>query len=432
MEYDNASSYEFIRILFTSILGRIYCLEIAFDRMDELYTEGVCFDGSSVSGYANVNSSDLVLRPIASDPLSALWDDSMVIVPCGVYETSGQPHQCDPIHVLSRVTADVLRYGYKLVAGFELEFFLVKKEGESISPADNGGYLSSCPSDGGWHVRRECIKALNHMGVATTTHHHEVARGQQEIGLRHGDAERTALSLMLTKHVISEISHKYGLIATFMAKPFGDMNGSGMHIHQSLWTEDMQSNLFASEKPSEISTIGEYYIGGLLKHAGALSAVVAPTVNSFKRLVPGFEAPTRIAWGPKNRTSMLRIPHFNGSPSAARVEFRCSDPTASPHLALAAIIAAGMDGIHLQTSPPESTEKDLFHEKTDVKSLPDSLDSALDELESSSIMHTKLGTRVLQEFLRTKRKEWNRYSTSDLKTSFHQITRWEIDEYLHA
>ncbi len=430
MEKTKEREYEFVRVLFTSILGKTYSIEISSDRLEEVFKNGICFDGSSVPGYANVNSSDLVLRPIVEEALPARWDDSMVIVPCGVYETSGRPHPCDPIHVLSRIVSEVRKSGFELMVGFELEFFLVTKEGEEIAPADHGGYFASCPSDGGQKVRRESILALNRMGIRTATHHHEVAKGQQEIGLWHTTAESAALSLMMAKHVISEIAHQYGMIATFMAKPFSGMNGSGMHIHQSLWTDNLGTNVFASEEASRVSSFGERYIAGILKHAGALSAIVAPTVNSFKRLVPGFEAPTRIAWGPKNRTSMLRIPHFNGSQSAARIEFRCPDPSASPHLALAAILAAGMDGVYSHLIPPEPSVIDLFHDQNDVKSLPDSLKSALRELEKSSRIRAMLGDRVLNEFLEIKHTECDRYSMTEKTDNFAQISKWEIEEYL--
>ncbi|MFW9918609.1 MAG: glutamine synthetase family protein [Candidatus Thorarchaeota archaeon] len=430
MERKQDHEFEFIRILFTSILGKTYCIEISSDRLEEVFQEGICFDGSSVPGYANVNSSDLVLRPTVKEPLSALWDTSMVIVPCAVYETSGKPHDCDPIQVLSKVVAEVRKQGFELIVGFELEFFLVRKDGESIVPADRGGYFSSGSDDSGHKVRRESIQALKGMGIETTTHHHEVARGQHEIGFRHTTAEQAALWLMLGKHVISEVAHRHGLIATFMAKPFEGMNGSGMHIHQSLWTEDLRSNVFASGEASRISSLGERYIAGILKHAGALSAIVAPTVNSFKRLVPGFEAPTRIAWGPKNRTSMLRVPHFNGSQAAARIEFRCPDPSSSPHLALAAILASGMDGVNAQLTPPKPTTKDLFHEDANVDSLPASLTSALDELANTIAIRRILGSRILDEFLELKRTEWERYSEAENNSDITQISKWEIEEYL--
>jgi len=428
---EKTKDLEFVRILFTSVLGKTYSIEISPEGLDELFSNGICFDGSSVTGYSNVNSSDLVLRPLVDAPLPSTWDPSMAIVPCGVYETSSAPHPCDPVSVLSHVVSEVHRFGFQLMVGFELEFFLVRREKDIITPADDGGYFSTTARDSGHRIRRESIQALKQMGIKTTAHHHEVANGQHEIGLKHTTAEKAALSLMLAKHVISDIAHKYGLIATFMPKPFEGMNGSGMHIHQSLWTKDLEANLFSSEQPSEISSIGESYLAGILMHAGALSAIVAPTVNSFKRLVPGFEAPTRIAWGPKNRTTMLRVPHFNGSPSAARIEFRCPDPSCSPHLALASILASGMHGVRSRLVPPEPTTKDLFHEDTITRSLPGSLDLALDELEKASIIHSLLGRKIIDEFLDLKRNEWDRYSRVGNGEDVSKITRWEIEEYLN-
>jgi glutamine synthetase len=423
---------EFIRTLFTSILGKTYSIEVASDRIDELFSEGICFDGSSVPGYANVNSSDLVLHPVVKEPVPALWDPSMSIVPCAVHETSGDAHPCDPMNILGKVTRDVRKMGYELMAGFELEFFLVRSDDGHIVPSDAGGYFSTAPNDRGSTIRREALRALAHMGIQTTAHHHEVAKGQHEIGVRHDHAEKAALSLMLAKHAISEIAFKEGLTATFMPKPFVGMNGSGMHIHQSLWTEDMKMNTFSSGLPSGVSPVAERYIAGILSHASALSAIVAPTVNSFKRLVPGFEAPTRIAWGPKNRTTMIRVPHFNGSSSSARIEFRCPDPSCSPHLALAAILALGIHGVQSRLVPPEPTSKDLFHESTSVESLPSSLGAALDMLEQDSVIQSMLGSTAVHEFLELKRSECDRYRLSEESLDGTKISKWEIEEYLTA
>ena len=423
---------EFIRILFTSILGKTYSIEVAADRADELFSEGICFDGSSVPGYANVNSSDLVLHPVVKEPLPALWDQSISMVPCSVHETSGEAHPCDPMNILRKVTSDIRKMGYELMAGFELEFFLVSDDYGYIMPTDAGGYFSSAPNDKGNKIRRDALRSLAHMGIQTTAHHHEVAKGQHEIGLRHDNAEKVALSLLLAKHAISEIAFKEGLTATFMPKPFVGMNGSGMHIHQSLWTEDMKMNTFSSGLPSGVSPLAESYIAGILSHASALSAIVAPTVNSFKRLVPGFEAPTRIAWGPKNRTTMIRVPHFNGSSSAARIEFRCPDPSCSPHLALAAILALGIHGVQSRLVPPEPTSKDLFHESTSVESLPGSLSAALDMLEQDSIIQSMLGSTAMHEFLELKRSECDRYQLSEESGDGSKISKWEIEEYLTA
>ncbi|MDF1539043.1 MAG: glutamine synthetase family protein [Candidatus Thorarchaeota archaeon] len=423
---------EFLRLIFTSILGATHSIELAYDRKEEVFEDGVFFDGSSVRGYADVNSSDMLLHPIYNNPVLATWDPLMEIVPCSVHHVSGSPHMSDPVNILRHVSDKALEKGYVMMAGFELEFFLLGLKDAMVQPADKAGYFATTPADRGLQFRRDVMMSLSGMGIGTTTHHHEVANGQHEIGLKHGPASDTATSLMLAKHVIAELATRKGLTATFMAKPFVSMNGSGMHIHQSMWTDDLSSNLFATDKASEVSEIAGHYVAGILEHARALSAIVAPTVNSFKRLVPGFEAPTRIAWGPRNRTTMMRIPHFNGSARSARVEFRCPDPSCSPHLALAAILAAGMDGITNKMDPPEPTEKDLFHGVTDVETLPVSLTDALDALHSNSLLLDSLGSRVIETYLTLKKAEWSRYIDSTDDPGPFEVTDWEIEEYLHC
>ncbi|MHA2424880.1 MAG: glutamine synthetase family protein [Candidatus Thorarchaeota archaeon] len=424
---------EFLRLVFTSILGKMYSIELAYDRAEEVFEDGVYFDGSSVKGYANVEASDLLLRPVVNSPLPAKWDPLMDIVPCAVYETDGKPHPRDPIQILRGVSEASEKMGYNLVAGFELEFFLVKANGgSSIEPADQGGYFGTSPTDRGLDFRRKVMRSLSAMGIGTTTHHHEVATGQHEIGLKHASGVEAATSLMVAKHVISDLAFRYGLTATFMPKPFYGINGSGMHIHQSLWTGDGSTNLFATPNPSEVSEVAFHYVAGILNHAKALSAIVAPTVNSFKRLVPGYEAPTRIAWGPKNRTTMLRIPHFNGSERRARIEFRCPDPSCSPHLALAGILAAGMSGVQKELTPPTPTEKDLFHSTTDVESLPSSLADALDALRYNSTLFESLGSDALSTYLTLKESEWSRYVETTGDPGPFEITGWEVEEYLHC
>jgi len=423
---------EFLRLIFTSILGTTHSIELTYDRKEEVFEDGVYFDGSSVRCYANVNSSEMLLRPIYNNPLPASWDPLMEIIPCSVHEVSGAPHMCDPVNILRHVSDEAYGKGYVMMAGFELEFFLVGLEDSIVKPVDKAGYFATTPADRGLQFRREAMISLSRMGIGTTTHHHEVANGQHEIGLKHGPASDSATSLMLAKHIIAELASLRGMTATFMAKPFVSMNGSGMHIHQSMWTNDLSSNLFATERASEVSIVAGHYVAGILEHARALSAIVAPTVNSFKRLVPGFEAPTKIAWGPRNRTTMLRVPHFNGSSKSARVEFRCPDPSCSPHLALAAILAAGMDGILNEMSPPEPTEKDLFHGTTDVESLPTSLIDALDALRSNSLLLDSLGSQVIDTYLTVKKSEWSRYIHSTGDPGPFEVTDWEIVEYLQC
>ena len=248
---------------------------------------------------------------------------------------------------------------------------------------------------------------------------------------------------MMARTAISEIAYRSGKIATFMPKPFTDQNGSGMHVHQSMWGLDGSRNLFASKTTGNISPLALYYVGGLLEHATTLAAVLAPTVNSYKRLVPGFEAPTRVAWGYRNRSTMVRVPHFNGSAKAARVELRCPDATSSPltgnitvafdpHLVIAVMLAAGLDGIINKIEPPKPKDEDLFETSSDTESLPASLDRALITLEQSQTMREILGASVVDTFVALRRKEWTDYVKATGDPGVFEITPWEIDRYLHV
>ena len=319
------------------------------------------------------------------------------------------------------------------MVGSELEFFTVARKAEDlIVPMDNGGYFSSQPQDYALDFRRDVIRTLKTLGIGTTSHHHEVANGQQEIGIRYTDAEAAADNIMLSRIIISEMAYRRGMIATFMPKPFPDKNGSGMHLHQSLWSLDGSRNLFAANGDSSISNLAMLYIGGLLEHATTLAAVLAPTVNSYKRLVPGFEAPTRVAWGYRNRSTMVRVPHFNGSMGAARIELRCPDATCSPHLVVASILAAGMDGITREIEPPEPTDKDLFESGVTLKSLPGSLEGALQILDSSSMMRSVLGDTTVDALVKIRKREWADYVESTGDPGSSEITEWEIERYMHV
>lgn len=424
---------EFIRLLFTTPVGTAKMIEITYDRLDELNDNGVFFDGSSVPGYAEVNSSDLLLKPSSSRVFRPPWDKEVVIIPCSVYVGPNQQHPCDPQGVLEKVVDATKEKGLNLFVGCEVEFFLVSEDEKArISPADRGGYFSAIPEDDGLYFRRKVIRALASMDIRTTAHHHEVAKGQHEIGLRYNDAVSTANDIMLTKMAISEIAYEQGVVATFMPKPFQQENGSGLHIHQSLWERGTSSNVFASEGDKELSNTARYYVGGILRHAPALTAILAPTVNSFKRLRPGYEAPTRIAWGPRNRTGMIRVPATSGAPEGARIECRCPDPSCSPHLAFAAMLAAGMHGIKEEIEPPAPTCDNLFEGHCATDLLPTSLPTALDELQKDRLLNEVLGHELIDTVIELRSDEWNRYQNRTQYANEEGITAWEIEEYLRA
>lgn len=423
---------EFLRLIFSDLLGYTRSIEVGYDRLEEITEYGLVIDGSSVPGYATVNESDVLLLPSRTTPLSQPWDPSAAFLICRVHEVSGNPHPRDPKNILRRIVSSATKQGLKLMVGSELEFFTVtRRPDDTIMPLDQGGYFSSQPEDFALEFRRDVIRTLREIGIATTSHHHEVAKGQQEIGLQYVDAETAADNIMLSRIIITEMAFKQGIVATFMPKPFSDQNGSGMHLHQSLWGLDGTRNLFASSGDGSLSQLAILYIGGLLEHANSLAAILAPTVNSYKRLVPGFEAPTRVAWGYRNRSTMVRVPHFNGSMRAARIELRCPDATSSPHLVIASILAAGLDGIERKIEPPQPTDQDLYESGVSLKSLPGSLEGALESLSSSIQMRRMLGESVVDTLVKMRELEWKEYVESTGDPGSVEITEWEIDRYMH-
>ncbi len=424
---------DFLRLIFSDLLGFTRSIEVGYDRLDEIVEHGLVIDGSSVPGYATVNESDVLLLPSRATPLSQPWDPSAAFLICRIHEVSGEPHPRDPRNILRRIVSRAEEKGLKLMVGSELEFFIVaRRTDDTIVALDDGGYFSSQPQDVGLDFRRDIVRTLRNLGIATTSHHHEVAKGQQEIGLQYTDAATAADNIMLSRIIISEIAYRRGMIATFMPKPFANQNGSGMHLHQSLWGIDSSRNLFATTGDSSISQLAMTYIAGLLEHATTLSAILAPTVNSYKRLVPGFEAPTRVAWGYRNRSTMIRIPHFNGSKKAARIELRCPDASSSPHLVIGSILAAGLDGVERRIEPPTPTDKNLYESGVTLRSLPGSLESALESLEASTLMRKVLGDSVVDSLVTLRRREWKEYVESTRDPGVSEITEWEIDQYLHV
>ncbi len=423
---------DFLRLIFSTVLGATKSIEIAYEDFEEVMKNGVYFDGSSVPGYASVNSSDLLLKPRSSRPVLLPWEKDVAVLVCGVFETSGDPHPRNPSAVLSRIAGSAREAGFELRVGSELEFFLVRENDQGmIVPGDGGGYFSTIPADGGLQFRRMVAKSLGSIGISTTTHHHEVAAGQHEVGLRFSSAPGAADDIMLARLLIAEMAHEIGAIATFMPKPFSGMNGSGMHLHESLWSIDEKVNLFSSGKSGEVSELAGSYVAGLIEHAGALAAVVAPTVNSFKRLTPGYEAPTRIAWGLRNRSTMIRVPQYNGTDVKARIEFRCPDPLCSSHLAVAATLAAGLDGIKRGLTPPAPTGENLYKTAAETESLPGSLKEALDVLKCDKVVVEALGKSLVDTIVKMRTAEWEEYLELTGNPGASEVTPWEVSKYLH-
>lgn len=424
---------EFLRLVFSDILGHMRSIEVGIDQLDDVLENGIVMDGSSVPGFASVNDSDVLLLSSSGTPTLQPWDSAAAFLLCRVHKTSGKPHPRDPQNILDEMISKASKRGLQLMIGSELEFFTLQRlSDDSIAPLDSGGYFSSRPIDSELDFRRDIIRTLNAVGIPTTSHHHEGARGQHEVGLQYVTASIAADNILLGRQIIMEMGAMRGIDVTFMPKPFTDQNGSGLHLHQSIWKDDGSRNLFASKGDGGLSQMAINYVAGLLEHAGSLIAILAPTVNSYKRLVPGFEAPTRIAWGYRNRSTMIRVPHFNGSERAARIELRCPDTTISPHLAIAAILAAGLDGIARTLEPSEPTTTNLYKSAADIESLPGSLIESLALLKESHFMRNELGDSLVDTLVSIRMHEWEDYAKANGDPHSIEVSAWELNRYLHA
>jgi glutamine synthetase len=352
---------------------------------------------------------------------------------CDVFTPQGDPFPGDPRWVLRRQIDRARDKGFILNTGPELEFFLLRRENGTVEPVvhDAAGYFD-LSEDLGTEVRKEMMNGLEDFGIKVETAHHEVATGQHEIDFEYADALRTADNAVTFKTTLKAVAASHGLYATFMPKPFFGINGSGMHTHQSLWDIKRGRNAFSDPKDSYgLSQIARQYIAGTLDHARGMIAVLAPLVNSYKRLVPGYEAPVYVGWARINRSALIRIPQISkGSLNSTRMELRCPDPSTNPYLAFACMLAAGLDGIERKLTPPEPVEENLYHfdaaklESRKIKQLPGTLREALNELEGDKVIREALGEHVFERFVEAKTEEWDEYRT--------QVSAWEVDRYLEA
>ena len=420
----------FVNLQFSDILGVVKSVTIPVHQFPEAAAHGKWFDGSSIEGFLRIAESDMYLMPDLSTFAVVPWEKDMARVICWVHTPDGQRFAGDPRAVLANVIQEAEEMGLTFNTGPELEFFLFRRENGAIKPLlhDDGGYFD-LSTDLGAQVRNEMCDALEAMGIKVETSHHEVAAGQHEIDFEYADALSTADSALTFRYTLKAIAQRHDLYATFMPKPVFGINGSGMHTHMSLFNRQGE-NIFAD--PSDrrgLSQAARYFIGGLLAHAPGMAAVLAPIVNSYKRLVPGYEAPVYISWAQTNRSALVRIPRINPeTPKATRVELRCPDPSCNPYLAFAVMLKAGLYGIKHEIMPPDPVEEDLYHfddatrEKHHVASLPGSLGEALDELAKDTVVQEALGAHVYQRFMDAKRAEWNDFRL--------YVSQWEMDRYL--
>jgi glutamine synthetase len=424
---------KFMRLQFTDIVGAIKNVEIPDRQFQEALDGRIMFDGSSIEGFVRIEESDMYLRPDISTfrvfPWIGQTGERVARMICDIATPDGEPFAGCPRTTLKKVIATAAARGYSMNACPEVEFFLFQtRNGVATTEThDAASYFDLSPVDMGEDVRREIVLALEAMGFHVEAAHHEVAPGQHEIDFRYDDVLTTADNISTFRFVVKNIATRHGLHATFMPKPIYGINGSGMHTHMSLFSRG--ANVFYDRRaPWQLSRICLNYIGGILRHAKGFCAITNPLVNSYKRLVPGYEAPTHIAWSEKNRSPLVRVPAPRGD--ATRIELRMPDPSCNPYLALAVMLRAGLDGIEKNVDPGPPVNKNIFRlshrerRHLRIDELPGNLSEALDELEKDDLVRETLGGHLFEHFVAAKREEWLDY--------IKQVTPWEIERYLRV
>ncbi len=422
---------EFIRLQFTDLMGELKNIAVTTSQLDRVLGNKITFDGASIEGFVPIENSDLFLHPDLDTFCIIPWRPQHGKVArfiCDIYCADGTPFEGDPRYILKQVVNEAQEMGYSLEVGPECEFFLFHTDDNGLPTTtthEQAGYFDVGPIDLGENARRDMILTLEEMGYVVEASHHEAAPAQHEIDFRYDEAVRAADGIMTVRLVVRTIAKRCGLHASFMPKPKSGVNGSGMHINLSLARDGV--NLFYDpEKPAFLSEEGRYFIGGIMKHIRAITAITNPLVNSYKRLVPGYEAPVYIAWSVTNRSPLIRIPAM-GDPRQ-RIELRSPDSAANPYLALAVCMAAGLDGIRNQITPPEAVDANIFamteEERVErgIECLPGNLLEAVQALEQDSYIYNVLGGHTAKRFIREKKKEWEEYRAS--------VSQWELDRYL--
>jgi len=435
-----ADGIRFIQLQFTDVLGIVKAVTIPIHQLEGSVKHGTWFDGSSIEGFTRIAESDQYLMPDMSTFSEIPWQPASgprgtARIICDVFTPRGEPFVGDPRFVLRRQVERAKKLGYIVNMGPELEFFLFNRDANgkvAPLPHDLAGYFDFS-TDLAQEVRQDMVDALEAFGIRVEAAHHEVAAGQHEIDFEYSDALRTADNAVTFKFALKAIAQQHGLYATFMPKPIFGINGSGMHTHQSLYSIADKRNAFADPANKYgLSDLARSYMAGILAHARSMIAVLAPTVNSYKRLVPGYEAPTYITWGRTNRSALVRVPMISPGKSieGTRAEVRCPDPSSNTYLAFAVMIAAGLDGVEKGLTLSDPVEESLFEmdaarvSERGIKELPGTLGDAIEELKSDPVICEALGEHVLEHFVEAKQAEWDEYRT--------QVTQWELDRYLEA
>lgn len=423
---------EFIRLQFTDIFGNLKNVAITSSQLEKALDNKCMFDGSSIEGFLRIEESDMYLYPDFNTLEIFPWrpqQGKVARLICDVYRPNGNPFEGDPRYVLKRAIKSAAELGYRFDVGPECEFFLFHTDENALPTTithEQAGYFDLGPIDFGENARRDMVLTLEEMGFEIEASHHEGAPAQHEIDFRYDEALRTADNIMTFKLAVKTIAKRHGLHATFMPKPKYGVNGSGMHINMSLSKEGR--NIFSDESDKNgLSKEAYYFIGGVMKHMKGMTAITNPLVNSYKRLVPGYEAPVYIAWSATNRSPLIRIPAARGENT--RVELRCPDPSANPYLALAVCLEAGLDGIRNKIEPPKSIDRNIFEMNEEerkaegIEAIPGTLIEAVNELEKDEFIKEALGGHVAKTYINAKKREWQEYRS--------QVTDWEIDQYLY-
>lgn len=423
---------QFLRLMFTDLYGTIKNVEVPISQLDKLLSNKLMFDGSSIDGFVRIEESDMWLYPDLSTWMIFPWENEhgkVARLICEVYNSDRTPFLGDPRNNLIRILKQMRAMGFTdFNIGPEPEFFLFKldKNGDPTTDLnDNGSYFDLAPIDMGENCRRDIVLELERMGFDVEASHHEVAPGQHEIDFKYADALHACDNIQTFKLVVKTVARKYGLHATFMPKPLDRINGSGMHINMSLMNKD--GNTFFDEKGKErLSQNAYYFLGGLLKHARNFTAITNPIVNSYKRLVPGYEAPVYVAWSGKNRSPLVRVPVARGG--STRLELRSVDPSANPYLAVAAILEAGLDGLRNKIEPAAPIDRNIYamseeeRQENGIKDLPSTLHNALKALHDDDVIKNALGSHLYSSFMEAKKLEWDSYR--------QEVSQWERDQYL--
>ena len=422
---------KFIRLMFSDINGIPKNVELPVERLEEVLDSGVQFDASSIAGFAEIHESDMILKPDPNTFAVLPWTKEAITARfiCDVYKPDGTRFEGDPRYVLQKALKKASEMGYTMYTGPECEYFYFRIDENgvpTVRPQDTAGYFDLGTSDFGEQARRDTTLYLEQMGFDIEAAHHEVAPGQHEIDFNYGEALVSADRILTLKWVTKVVGLKHGLHASFMPKPLAGVNGSGMHTHQSLW-KDGKNAFYDENGKFQLSDTAYNYLGGLLSHTTGVTAILNSTVNSYKRLVPGYEAPCYIAWANKNRSAMIRVPAARGK--GTRLELRSPDPAGNPYLQTAAMLISGLDGVKNKLTPPDPVEVDIFHmsagerRKHGVGSLPGSLREALNELENSKVAREVLGDHIFEQFLTVKGKEWDSFRLA--------VHPWEHATYLN-